>query len=378
MSKPLRILQFSQLINRHDFMDVIIRNADPSKFTILACTFTHESNIQKPEYSKDGFEHISLDLPFNRSGFFKAIFRLSSVIREKKIDVVHAHHYYEAFITSLALLFNRKCKLVITRHYHNELLITTKGMKLKLYLAIEKFVSRRSNVVISPSSQITELLTQYGVPKEKIRDIPYGFNFRAEKYHRVSDDEAASVRAKLGVQNSEILIGNFGRHHPIKGQDVMLRSFAQISQRRSDVRLLMVGDGPFHDTLKKLASEAGLNGKVIFAGWQKELRPYLSAVDAVWHPTLQEAFPQIMIETMALSRPLFITPVSGATDVVKDGVNGFIIPFNEPEVWTERILSAIADKSGLASVGASARSSVMSYDIDLIIKKIEAVYLECA
>lgn len=376
MHKKIRVLQFSQLINRYDFMDVIVRNADPALFEMMACTFTHNSNIQKPEYDRAGYEHISLDLPFNKPGFFRAVFRLAQILRKKQVDVVHAHHYYEAFIARLAIILYPQCKLVITRHYHNELFITTKGLKLRLYLFIEKMVSRKSCIVISPSTQITELLVQAGVDVKKIRAIPYGFDFTAEKYSVATSDELKNVRQQIGADERTILIGNFARHHHIKGQDLMLRSFAEIVQRRKDVRLVMVGNGPFHTTLVSLAKELNIEDHVNFLGWQKEIRPFLSAMDIVWHPTRQEAFPQIMIESMALSRVLCITPVSGATDVIEDGVNGFLIPFN-PETWTSRLLSLLENRESMVDVGANARKSAMALDIKHIIKKNEAAYLEC-
>jgi glycosyltransferase involved in cell wall biosynthesis len=379
LEKKVRVLQFSQLINRYDFIDVIVRFADPARFTVIGCTFTHDSNIQKPEYAKDGFKHTSLNLPFNKYGFFMAIFRLARVLKREKIDIIHAHHYYEAFISRLALLFVSNCKLVITRHYHNELFLTTKGLKLKVYLWIERFVSRKSCIVISPSTQITDLLMDYGVPKSKISYIPYGFDFTSIKYQSVDFIEIESIRKQLGVENDGILIGNFARHHPIKGQELMLRSFADIIQDNKNVRLLMVGNGPIHSQLISLAKSLNIDSFVVFLGWQKDIRPYLSSVDIVWHPTLQEAFPQIMVESMALSKALCITPVSGASDVVENGVNGFIIPFNDPASWTRQILLLINDRDTMSRVGKNAHNSVTtSFAIQKIIGRIEAVYEECA
>jgi len=377
--KSIRVLQFSQLINRYDFMDVIVRHADPSQFDVLACTFTKNSNIQKPEYEKDGYEHISLDLPFNKYGFLLAIFKLASVLRRQNIDVVHAHHYYEAFISRLALFFVPKCKLVITRHYHNELFLTTTGLKLKLYLWIEKVVNKKSCIVISPSTQITDLLIQSGVDNNKIRFIAYGFDFTGEKYKPIHAVEVEKIRNGLGVGEGGILIGNFARHHTIKGQDLMLRSFAEIARHRKNIHLIMIGHGPYHSELVELASELGINDSVKFLGWQKNINPFLSAVDIVWHPTLQEAFPQIMVESMALSKVLVITPVSGATDIVKDGINGYFIPFNDPVKWTETILELLDNREKLKEVGINASRAVSTaLDIKMIIGQIEQVYLDCA
>jgi glycosyltransferase involved in cell wall biosynthesis len=370
------VLQFSQLINRYDFMDVIVRHADPLKFSMMACTFTKKSNIQDPEYERDGFQHISFDLPFNKGGFFRAVFRLASLLKEKKVDLIHAHHYYEAFIARLALLMVPRCKLIITRHYHNELLLTTTGFKLRLYLFIERLVNNAAAVVISPSSQITSLLKEYGVDPRKIRNIPYGFDFRAPKYIVPPATAIARTKANLGMSDDQFLIGNFARHHTIKGQDMMLQSFAAIVSQIPDARLILIGDGPFHNELVKLAATLNIADKVKFLGWQHDVSQFLAAVDVVWHPTRQEAFPQIMIEAMALEKPLFITPVSGATDIVEDNHNGFIIPFNTPDEWTRRIVSLENKRDKLREIAVNAGMSVRKLDVRNIVKDMESVYSE--
>lgn len=369
-----KILIFSQLINRFDFMDVLIRYADPKRFDMIACTFTKNSNIERPEFERHNFRHIDLGLPFNKRGFIAAVFRLARLVRTEEIKIIHAHHYYESFIAYLALLFVPSCKLIITRHYHNELYLTTASVKLRIYLFLEKLVNNKSRFIISPSSQISDLLRMQKVRSEKVRQIPYGFDFSASKYSIASMVDICKFRSSVGVEKDHVLIGNFGRHHPIKGQDDLLVSFAEIVGKHKNIRLLMVGDGPSHEALIELTTELGINNYVIFIGWQKDINIALSSVDLVWHPTRQEAFPQIMIETMALGKPIFITPVSGATDVIQNKKNGFIIPFNDPKAWCQQILDAVESRDLLATVAIEARKVTSGFDINNIIEEVEKVY----
>jgi len=373
--KRIKVLQFSQLINRFDFMDVIIRHANSEKYEISACTMTSESNILLPHYDLIGKSHFDFDLPFTKSGMFAAIFRLAALVRREKIDIVHAHHYYECIIASIALIFCRKASLIVGRHYHNELYLTTKGIKLKVYLFLEKFVNWRAKFIISPSSQISQLLLDQGVSPDKILKIHYGFDFTSPKYTLASDEEILQVKKSLSINANEILIGNFGRHHPIKGQDEMIKVFKRLLTEYSNIKLLMVGDGPFNMELKRLVGDLKIADKVLFVGWQRDINPYLSAVDLVWHPTHQEAFPQIMIESMALCKPLFITPVSGATDIIEDGKNGFILDFGKTDLWLDLLIQAFNDPNKLKKIGMRGRKTVLKkLNIEKIINQFEVAY----
>jgi glycosyltransferase involved in cell wall biosynthesis len=108
---------------------------------------------------------------------------------------------------------------------------------------------------------------------------------------------SAKIRAGF-VLEGKFVVGNFGRHHRLKGQEYLLRAFASFAGRHPDAALLLVGDGPDGLRLRQLAEELELAGagKVIFTGWRKDSWKILEAVDVVVHCTLHEALPQLMIE----------------------------------------------------------------------------------
>jgi len=369
----IRVLHFTEVINRYDFIDVIIRFSDPTRFIMQAATYTLRSNIESPNYSSQNIAHHTLQINWGYAGFVKGVWRLAKLIRREKIDVLHTHHYYEAVMGRFACWINPNCQHVVGRHYHNDLYLTTRGFKLRLYLFVESVVNRFSSAIVSPSTQINLLLEKQGVPRHKIWFVPYGFDFTAPRYMPLSIEEKMSLRTELG-DSSKFLVGNFSRHHAIKGQLDLLHAFKSFAKKHADARLLMVGDGPHRDVLEKFVKENDLLGKVRFLGWRQDGHRLMNAMDVIVHPTLQEAFPQTMIEVMALGIPLMICPVSGATDVVQHEVNGMLIPFNSPasiELYLDKIY---AERDWAKRLGLFAQQSVYRYEIKNVIRSCEKVY----
>lgn len=323
--RPYRVLHFARVINRYDFMDNVIRHADPGKFHMMVCTLAAESNIESPNYAAATIPNWVL-VGRHRREYPLTILRLARILRREKVDILHTHHFDEAFIGVMAAKLAGTPATIIGRHYHDELYLAASGTKLRILLAVEGICNRLARMIIVPSTPIRELLVRrQGVPVEKVRLVPYGFDFAAKRYCMSNEAEVLAIRRKLGLKDA-FVIGNFGRHYILKGQDYLLRAFAEFVREFPKARLLMVGDGPFHDGLQQLANSLGVNRKVLFIGWRRDVGNLLKVVDVVAHPTLHEAFPQLMVESLAHGRPLIITDVSGTRDVIEDRRTGILIP----------------------------------------------------
>jgi glycosyltransferase involved in cell wall biosynthesis len=102
----------------------------------------------------------------------------------------------------------------------------------------------------------------------------------------------------------------------------------------------------------------------------------MAAMDAVVQPTLQEAFSQVMAEALWMGKPLVITDVSGATDVIRDGENGLLVPKADPNALAGAVARLVADAPLRARLGAAGRAYVEGHlTIEKIIPMYEQVYL---
>jgi glycosyltransferase involved in cell wall biosynthesis len=372
--KRIRILHFTKVINKNDFIDVIIRNADQSRFEMFACSYKGYSNIEAPDYEKDGIPFYSLNIEHGWVDLFKGAFRLSNHLKKNKIEILHTHHYYEALIGRLACWMYPSCRHIIGRHYHDQFYITTKGTKLKFYLLVEHIVNFFSAAIIVPSTAIVTLLEKQGVKLEKVHNIPYCFDFKFARYNPITETELLILKRTMGW-DGKFVIGNVARHHSIKGQSYLLKAFKHIHENIPDSLLIMIGDGPFHSELVSEARNSGISDFIIFLGWRKDSHYLINGMDLVVHPSLQEAFPQIMIETMALAKPLIITPVSGATDVVISGENAFMIPLKGIEEIVSTVTELYHNNALRDKVSRKASEFVRErYSIEKIMPEFEKVY----
>src|SRR5262249_19194528 len=137
--------------------------------------------------------------------------------------------------------------------------------------------------------------------------------------------EIQRVRTELGLEGRFVL-GNFARLHEEKGQRVLIEALASLRPRYPQLTLVVVGEGPERGALEAQVRDCGLDDRVRFLGWRHDAMMLMAAVDVVVQPTLQEAFSQVMAEALWMGKPLVITDVSGAPDIIRDGRNGLLVP----------------------------------------------------
>jgi glycosyltransferase involved in cell wall biosynthesis len=376
IKEKIKILQFSYVINRSDFIDTIIRFADREKFEFVAVSISSESNIEEPNFSRIFVKHLTFGYKMNLLGILGSVFKLAGTIQKERPQIIHSHHYYESLIAMLAIILSfRKTKLVIGRHYHDELYRTTKGVKLKIYLGLEKLANCFSSVIIVPSKDIQTLLIEQKVPTNKIKHVPYGFDFSNPKYQFVNSDKLKALKYEFKIGN-QLIISNISRQSIVKGQRNLLKAFQVFVSENPDTVLFMVGDGLLNTELKQQCEELGLQDKVIFTGWRKDAMAFIDLADLVIHPTEQEAFPQIMIEVMAKGKLLIIPPVSGANDVIRSFENGYLLSDNSPEMIYKALSWFVDHRMEAKSVAEKAACEVRSkYAIERIVKSFEQEYL---
>jgi len=264
----------------------------------------------------------------------------------------------------------RKTALVIGRHYSDAIYRVPSRTKRAGLLAIEQVVNRAAARIIVPSTFIYRVLAErQGVEPDKIDVIPYGSE--PEKYVQPSAEEVATVRKELHLSPDKVVFGTFGRLHEEKGHRFLLEAFAALERRNSRVVLLIVGDGPEKTAIKKQIDQLKLWKSVFMLGWRHDVIKLMAAVDAVVQPTLQEAFCQVMVEAMWMGKPLLITDVSGAVDVICNGVNGILVPRGSSDALADQMLN-LAEDGGLRSrLGLAGRTYVES---NLLIEKIIGRY----
>lgn len=128
--------------------------------------------------------------------------------------------------------------------------------------------------------------------------------------------------------HQELHLVNIGRFVEQKGQAVLIAAMAHLKHSHPLLRLTLVGDGPLREVLETAAQDAGLSDRVIFAGWRDEggVREAIANSDALAMPSFAEGLPMVIMEAMAMARPVIATWVAGIPELVRPAETGWLVP----------------------------------------------------
>ena len=370
-SGKIKVLHFTDIVNRFDFIDNVIRYVDKDKFEVGLCLTNPNSNIQSASYPDD-FPLWVIESKGRRS-FPRVVRELARVLRTWGADIIHTHHYDPAVIGFLATRLYPQTKLVVGRHYSDAIYRIPSKVKRHVYLMVENAVNSAAARIIVPSKYIREILVDWqGINADKVDIIHYGFD--PEKYSLPSEDEINTLRNEMGLEG-KFVIGTFARLDRGKGHRFLLEAVSQLSVELPHLVWLIVGDGPERRDLERRVAEKGLEGRAVFLGWRRDAIKLMAAIDVVVQPTLHEAFSQVMIEALWMKRPLIITEVGGAVDIIRDGENGILVPKEDPKALASAISRLACDQGLRERLGGNGHAFVNeSLTASKVVRCYEALY----
>jgi glycosyltransferase involved in cell wall biosynthesis len=172
-----------------------------------------------------------------------------------------------------------------------------------------------------------------------------------------SHEAAKRLRARLGVNPEALLIGTVGRMRPEKNQEVLLTALRHLRVARVDVHLVIAGDGPLREYLARRAAELEVADRVSFVGELDDVRPVLTALDVFVLPsTAVESFSNAALEAMAIGRPVILSDVGGAREMIDDGIEGYVVSPTELAARLPALIAALyADRRKRQQMGQAAR-----------------------
>jgi glycosyltransferase involved in cell wall biosynthesis len=183
---------------------------------------------------------------------------------------------------------------------------------------------------------------------------------------RPSDQSAA--RARLGLAGAPLLI-QVGRINWIKGWDLLLDAFATLRETMPEARLILVGDGEDRSKVMARALRLGVGGAVAVTGFlpPEEVAAHLAAADLAVLASIREGWPTAIVEALACGKPVVCTEVSGARELVEDGVNGVVVETRTPGALARGIARALGlPDAREVSIEKASRYSLVNLRADLL------------
>jgi glycosyltransferase involved in cell wall biosynthesis len=282
--------------------------------------------------------------------------KLARLVREHKIQIVHAHLARDYPLA--ALVAGRSgAQLVLTRHV------------LFPLSRIHRLTLRRAKTVIAVSNAVADSLRA-----QKI--------FRNEQivviYNGIDVSRFDTQRRREGSENFRV--GTAGHLGPIKGLEDFVRAAALVAVDRADIDFVVAGEDKsatreHRRALESLIGELGLRERIQLIGWVEEIPRFLSTLDAFISPARAEPFGLAIVEAMAAGIPVIATMSEGAREIIEPNVTGILVPIGDVATIANTILEIVRDEALRERLAQRARHAAAErFSLQRMVESTESVY----
>jgi len=306
---------------------------------------------------------------------FVALWKLVRLIRRFRPDIVDTHTAKAGFLGRIAGALTGVPVRIHTFHghvlhgYYSEI-------KNTIFRRVERLLGRLTTHFIAVSDQVRLDLIDYGVaPGEKISVIPLGLELSPFLNCAAL---RGSFKRELGLPETTLLVGIVSRIFAIKNHALFVDAAARVISEVPDARFVVVGDGVLRPEIEARAANLGLNGRLIFTGWRRDLPAIYADMAALVISSNNEGTPFSAIEAMAASVPVVGTRVGGMPDLIREGSTGVLVPPRDAAALSAALVSLLGDPQRRRRMGEAARADVEHrFTIARMLDETHALYEDC-
>ena len=294
---------------------------------------------------------------------------LSSLVKQKQIDVVHAHIARDYSLAAYAARCNPSTRFFVTRH-----------VLFRLNRFHRRTLSQAARVIAVSSAVGRHLQEQNLVPSERIVVIPNGVDFARLNRARAALDRN-SFFAKLRIPNDSQLIGSLGELRTLKRHDDFIKAAAIVAKQFPQARFIVAGvdtsqSGEVRQQLKHMVHELDLRDRVQLLGWLDDVAELLCGLDIFVSASETESFGLAIAESMAVERPVVATATEGASELIQNQISGLLVPIGDVERMAEAIAFLLRDQNAARELGKRARTTIEdNFSLERMVDEIEKVYV---
>lgn len=366
-ARPLRVLWCIKCLGfggAERLLASAARRRDREQFHYEAAYILPAYNALAPELEEAGVP-VHLLGSTNRHADLRWLWRLRQLLLAGRYDIVHLHLPYMAALGRVVVRTlppSVRPKLITSEHN----LWKTNHLAVRLFnsltmplddanIAVSRFVKdalparhrRRFEVVV------------HGVLLDHLESL-------------LAD--RAKVRADLGVEDHEVLIGTVANFRAGKGYDRLLHAAKELLDRGLPVRFAAVGQGPLEQEIRKQHQELGLGRSFQLLGFRADALRVLAAFDIFVLASLAEGFPISVMEALGVGVPVVATAVGGVPDAVTNGREGLVVdPANQRQL-VEALAALVEDPQRRARMASAALAKGAEFDITAAVRRTEEIY----
>ncbi len=306
----------------------------------------------------------------------RTILRLSRLIRRERPAILHTHTAKAGAVGRIAALLAGDARPpVIVHTFHGHVLrgyfnpALTTGFRL-----LERALAHVATTLVAVSPEVRDDLVALGIaPASKFTVVRLGIEL--DERVDYAEEERQATRRLLGIPPEAFVVGWIGRMTAVKRTEDIARTLRALANRGVDAYLCLVGDGPDCARLERRMHELGVAKRCLFVGYQENVARFYDAIDALLLTSVNEGTPVSVIEALAAGRPVVATRVGGVSDVVRNGVDGFLVEVGDVESLAGRLAELAGDPDLRAQMGKAGRAHVVErYAVERLVDDVDRLY----
>jgi glycosyltransferase involved in cell wall biosynthesis len=235
---------------------------------------------------------------------------------------------------------------------------TGETFRVRLYDALDRRVLGTMDKVVCVSGAQADKVRRAGVAASKVVVIRNAI--RLERFQRTTRNDRSRLQT-LFPTRPRWIVGAAGRLSPEKGFTFLVDAAAEVLTNMPTAGFVLFGDGSLRASLEQQIEAQRLQGRFILAGFHSDLDTYLPHMDVLVLPSLTEGLPNVVLESLAAGVPVVATDVGGTGEVVKDGVDGYLVPPGDPGAIAGKISDLLADNWLRQWMGANGRERMWEH-----------------
>lgn len=320
------------------------------------------------QYRQNGIAG-SVDLPMQKDMLspvnLLSAFRAAQMLKRERFDLLCVHTSLAAFVVRLAVLLAGKGETKVVNVVHGYLFDKdTNILRRMLLLGAERLLRRVTDRVAVMNRCDREIAEKYHLGREVVAVPGVGVDFS-----RFSDGDRAGFRRELSLKEDDLLLLFPGEFSGRKNQSFLVSALAKMP---GNVYLALPGQGQRRDACRELAEKEVVSNRVFFPGQLGDLSDWYAAADICVSSSRYEGLPFNVMEGMYAGKPIVATRVKGHTDLVTDGVGGFLYGWNDREEFCDCIRILAGDRELRRIMGEKNRALVQQYGRERVFQQVLA------
>ena len=286
----------------------------------------------------------------------RAFVELIRILRQERFDLVHTHNPKPGVMGRIAA--SRAGVPCVVNTVHG-LYASPSDRALRKFpvLVLERIARRFSDAELYQSEEDFEWARRIGLADERAALLGNGTDIERFSPDAVEPARTAALRRELGIPEGAPVVGTVGRLVAEKGYRELFTAAALVRAEIPDAAFVVCGERDLEksDAIRDDEIEAARQ-EIVFAGWREDVRDVLALMDLFVLPSWREGLPRAAIEAAAMGKALVLTDIRGCREVVRDGIEGVLVPAKDPERLASAISSLLRDGDRRARLGCNARA----------------------